>query len=171
MSSEKEKVCCFTGHRTISAGDAEVLPELLYETLCRLYADGVREFRTGGAVGFDTLAALSAIRLKNMHSDVKLRLMLPCRDQCSKWRPSNIKSYKEILAAADSVEYVSLFYNENCMHLRNLQLVRGSDYCVCYKRKGVGGGAAFTVRKAEEENLEIINLLDLIEGRRQNITV
>ena len=54
-------ICCFTGHRRIRP---EIMPELsalLDRVLDTLINDGVTEFRTGGAVGFDTLAALKVL--------------------------------------------------------------------------------------------------------------
>ena len=48
----------FTGHREI---DAETLREPLYATLEGLISSGSDMFFTGGASGFDTLAALTVL--------------------------------------------------------------------------------------------------------------
>lgn len=55
---ERERTCCFTGHRIISA---QVVPQLkaeLAQTVTRLIDQGVTQFVTGGALGFDTMAAV-----------------------------------------------------------------------------------------------------------------
>ena len=77
--------CCFTGHRTFSPAVATELIARLEPVLERLYAAGVRDFRTGGALGFDTLAALRVIALRDRHPDCTLSLILPCRDQANRW--------------------------------------------------------------------------------------
>ena len=57
------------------------LPRLLVRAITILYGKGVREFRAGGARGFDTLAALTILEFKENHPDVRLVLMLPCKHQ------------------------------------------------------------------------------------------
>ena len=55
------KICCFTGHRSISESEIVQIPSALGKIIDELYNNGVREFRAGGAIGFDTLAALKVI--------------------------------------------------------------------------------------------------------------
>ena len=159
---KKHKICCFTGHRVISDKDSPRISALLALILEELYQKGCREFRNGGALGFDTAAALECVRLKERHPDVRFLLFLPCREQCNKWKAKDIKIYKELLAKADEVSYVCDFYNEFCMQTRNMKLVNDSDVCVCYKHPGVGGGTAFTVKYALKNEVEIINLTDIL---------
>ena len=59
----KEKTCCFTGHRAIPARALPALAEELEQTLRRLIGEGMRYFGAGGALGFDTLAAETVLRL------------------------------------------------------------------------------------------------------------
>lgn len=159
---KREKICCFTGHRVIAEKDLSRVAPLLALVLEELYCRGFRVFRNGGALGFDTIAAIEAIRLKKRHPDVKLLFYLPCREQCNKWKAKDIKIYKEILAEGDAVSYVSDFYSEFCMQTRNMKLVNDADVCVCYKHPGVGGGTAFTVKYALRNDVEIINLADIL---------
>ena len=51
---------CFTGHRNIAYEDALRLPALLDRVLVELIERGATAFRAGGAIGFDTVAALKA---------------------------------------------------------------------------------------------------------------
>ena len=72
------KSVCFTGHRTI-AEDKETLSARLYALLERLVTEQkVTDFYTGGAVGWDALAALTVLKLRESYPEVKLHLVLPC---------------------------------------------------------------------------------------------
>ena len=157
------KICCFTGHRAIPEGDMRKIFELLPDVLEELYTKGVREFRTGGALGFDTLAALRVLAFRKTHPDVRLNLILPCRDQDQKWVAFDRETYRFVIEKADSVMYVSDLYTPGCMHKRNRSLVCGSDFCVCYVARSEGG-SAYTFIYALECGLEIINLYDIIKG-------
>ena len=77
-------ICCFTGHRSIAPDQLKQLPGLLDLALERLIESGVTVFRTGGAIGFDTLAALAVLKKKEIHSKLRLELILPCQDQMSR---------------------------------------------------------------------------------------
>ena len=60
MNAEKfrSKTCCFTGHREIPEADEAALVIWLEEVISQLYlCYGVRYFGSGGAKGFDILAA------------------------------------------------------------------------------------------------------------------
>ena len=62
---ERSKTVCFTGHRTLYEPRQEV--ERRLETVVRsCIANGARTFITGGAVGFDTVAAQLILRLRSL---------------------------------------------------------------------------------------------------------
>lgn len=86
---ERERTCCFTGHRIIPA---QVVPQLkaeLAQTVTQLIDQGVTQFVTGGALGFDTMAAEEVLRQRKAHPDIRLHLMMPCKGQEKKWRLSD----------------------------------------------------------------------------------
>lgn len=151
--------CCFTGHRAFSAAVAAELITRLDAVLERLYAEGVRDFRTGGALGFDTLAALRVIALRERHPDCTLSLILPCRDQANRWSAKDRALYERVLAAADHVTVLFEVYTPECMHARNRALVDGSDYCVAFLTKN-SGGTLYTCSYALKKGVELINLAD-----------
>lgn len=153
----RENTCCFTGHRIIPSGEREELERSLEETIVRLYQRGVRGFAAGGALGFDTLAAQAALRLREKCPDVKLILVLPCLSQTKGWRPEDAAEYERIKSQADKVVYTSQEYTRGCMHKRNRYLADHSGMCVCYLTRN-SGGTAYTVRYAKSHGLEIINL-------------
>lgn len=153
------KVCCFTGHRNINSNEIHRLPQVLDKTIGELYSLGVREFRAGGAIGFDTLAALKVIAFRDTHPDVRLSLILPCRDQDSRWEKFDRNTYRYVLECADSVLYIENSYTPDCMYKRNRALVKGSDYCIAYQ-KDSEGGSAYTVAYAKKSGVTVINLAD-----------
>lgn len=150
---------CFTGHRHISKEHAYLLPGKLKGELEKLIQRGARRFRAGGAIGFDTVAALCVLELKEKYPQIQLELILPCKGQTRGWNEPSIKTYEYIIASADRVEYVSEHFTSWCMHERNRRLVRGSQVCVaCLAHSG--GGTAYTYAFALENGLEVINILE-----------
>jgi uncharacterized phage-like protein YoqJ len=150
-------VCCFTGHRVIEESHIYRLPELLSHTLERLISRGVTTFRAGGALGFDTIAALKVLEKKKSNPDVRLELMLPCRNQAEGWTERERFVYSYILERADKVTYAEERYVSGCMYKRNRMLVDGADYCVAFLSKNEGG-TAYTARYALSKDVELINL-------------
>ena len=57
---------------------------------------GYRYFGTGGALGFDTLAAQTVLELKNKYPEIKLILVLPCENQTQGWERADIEEYERI---------------------------------------------------------------------------
>ena len=96
--SLREKTCCFTGHRVIPARSLPALAKELEQTLRCLIGAGVRYFGAGGALGFDTLAAETVLRLKGEYPGIRLILVLPCRDQTRGWREADVRRYRDILS-------------------------------------------------------------------------
>lgn len=76
---------CFTGHRHMEREEALRLPALLDSVIRELYNRGARIFRAGGAQGFDTVAALKVLELREQLPGLRLELILPCRDQTAGW--------------------------------------------------------------------------------------
>lgn len=160
-----KKSVCFTGHRTI-AEDKEMLSARLYALLERLVTEQkVTDFYTGGAVGWDALAALTVLKLRESYPDVKLHLVLPClfEEQSAKWNEAQKAEHKHIASLADTKEFTSEHLGKNAMKIRNARLVElASDYCICYwNPKHYRSGTGQTVRMAQKKGIEIINMLDM----------
>ena len=109
---------------------------------------GYRYFGCGGALGFDTLAAQTVLELKNEYPQIRLILVLPCRDQTRDWKEADIAEYERIMKAADKVTYTSEQYYSGCMHN------------ICYLTEQ-SGGTAYTVNYARSQGLSIINVAEL----------
>ena len=154
----KEQVCCFTGHRIMKMPKGEV-KRRLSEIIDLLVSKGVIYFGSGGALGFDTIAAEAVIEARRKNPKVKLILVLPCKNQDAKWRPDEQATYSYLKAQADKVVCLSEVYTSTCMHERNRHLVDNSSVCVSFLER-TSGGTAYTFNYAREKGLKIFNLAD-----------
>ncbi len=176
------KICMFTGHRSIDASDTNALSERLGGLLETLIAEGFVHFRAGGAVGFDTVAALKVIEKKKKYPHIMLHLFLPCRDQDHKWSESSRTAYRFVLSNADSISYAAESYTRGCMQKRNRDMVDGSDLCVAYYKepesataqlslfdtasdisdsdnsKSTHGGTKYTLKYAKKRGVRVLNI-------------
>ena len=152
---------CFTGHRNIDPRHAPIVPALLEQILRTLTKHGSTQFFAGGALGFDTLAAITVLKLKEELPHIKLNLILPCKNQTKMWSENDRSVYDAILAQADSVEYVSDSYTSLCMHERNRRLVDNTEICISYCIHN-GGGSAYTIAYALKNEKSVISLADFL---------
>ncbi len=160
---ENDRVCSFTGHRVIKKEHAETLIALLQKSIEYAYLDGYRIFCSGGAIGFDTLAAREVIRFSLSHSDVRLILLLPCINQDEKWSPMQRDAYEYILKNASEIRYISDEYTPDCMKRRNKALACACELMIAYVGNSKSGSAQ-TMRMAEKLDKEIINLYNTLEN-------
>ena len=145
----RECSCCFTGHRNIPYGDFDGIKEGTRSEIVRLIENGVTIFIAGGALGYDTLCANLVLEMKEIYSDVELRLALPCRNQTRGWAATDIDVYNRIIDMADCVTYVSENYDRGCMFKRNRYMADNSAYCLAYCTKREGG-SFYTVEYAKK---------------------
>ena len=143
---DRSRTACFTGHREIPENNKKQLDILLDKVIEGLYKKGVVFYGSGGAYGFDMLAESAVLRAKQRHSEIKLILVLPCRDHDKYWTEKNKMQFAEILRKADKVVYTADSYFSGCMHKRNRHLVSYSGYCVAYSVK-IGGGLSSNLYK------------------------
>jgi uncharacterized phage-like protein YoqJ len=122
----------------------------------------VRTFFTGGALGFDTLAARQVILFKMSHPDIQLHLIAPCITQADNWTRRQRDAYEFVLRNADHVEYVSDEYTRTCMQIRNQRLANECDMLVVYMSR-YNTGTGQTVRMAEKMGKTIFNLYPTLQ--------
>ncbi len=152
--------CCFTGHRIIQSEDMDAVRRNLSRVISALFDEGFRRFITGGALGFDTEAALAVLKARDNEPEISLTVAVPCREQDKLWSDDRKELYRKILDEADEVVYVSEEYNPGCMHKRNRFMVDGSAAVVAYINRPKGG-TAYTVCYAMDEGRRIINIMDI----------
>lgn len=119
--------------------------------------NGYRFFGSGGALGFDMLAAQAVLELKEEYPEIRLILVLPCLSQAKYWKIEDMRKYEQIKKDADKIVYVSKEYNRDCMFKRNRHLIDNSSLCICYLKKETGG-TAYTVEYAKKKGVSVINL-------------
>lgn len=156
---EKLSTCCFTGHRRIEPVHKELLPALLRQQILALTAENVTTFVTGGARGFDTLAAETVLDMRATRLAIRLVVVAPCGDQSSRWAPDDIARYERIREQAD--EFICLFdaYTPRCMKVRNRTLVDMSSLCIAYCLRERSGSFS-TMAYAGLRCLTVMNLAD-----------
>lgn len=154
---DRSVICCFTGHRHIPETELSTIKTRLEDEIFNLIFQGVKYFGAGGALGFDTLAALTVLKLKEQFGHIRLILVLPCKNQAKGWSEKDRNIYDYILERSDKIVYTSEYYYKGCMHIRNRHLVNNSGFCICYLKKQ-GGGTAYTVKNAKIQGLRVINL-------------
>ena len=123
-----------------------------------LIDNGVIYYGVGGALGFDTLAAQVVIEKRKQHPQIRLILVLPCKDQTKNWDVKDIERYNNIMKQANKIVFTSEYYHPGCMFKRNRHLVDNSAHCIAYLEKD-SGGTAYTVNYAKEKGIKVFNLM------------
>lgn len=153
----KSRTCCFSGHRSLPQCDLEQITERTKEAIISSIYDGYCYYGAGGALGFDTLAAKAVLELKAQYPEIKLILVLPCKEQTAKWKAEDIAEYERIKSRADKVVYTSEHYYNGCMQKRNRHLVDNSSLCICYLTSNTGG-TSYTVDYARSVGCSVKNV-------------
>ena len=153
----RSKTCCFSGHRKIPPMQSEQIAERLWTEIMDLISAGYVSFIAGDALGFDTMAELAVLKIKQSYPQIILTLALPCKTQTRGWDKNDIQFYEAIKRKSDNVIYTSEEYTSGCMFKRNRFLVDNSSVCICYLTED-SGGTTYTVGYAKNEGLKIINL-------------
>jgi len=147
--------CCFSGHRQIRPQDEDTIKARLSSQIASLISHGITRFYCGGALGFDTLAAICVLEQKRLNNNISLIMALPCKSQTKYFNKYEKQTYEHILSQADEVIYTSEKYLPGCMQLRNRYMVDNCSHCICYMRKETGG-TYYTSRYARERGIDVI---------------
>lgn len=159
---EKLRTCFFTGHRKIANNRLDEIKRQLAENIEKLIIDyDVKNFISGGALGFDTIAAEAVIEMKKKYPHIRLLFYLPCYGQEAKWTDNQKFRYRMALSKADEILYVSEEYTDDCMRLRNLKMIRDSFFCIAFCILSATG-TGLTLKNAETAGLKITNIADEI---------
>ena len=153
----KLNTCCFTGHRQLPRYKTEEIIVRLDFEIEKLINQGVTEFISGGALGFDQIAASLIVAKKELGANIRLAFALPCRNQDEKWTSDQRRLYHSLLSEADDVRYISEKFSADCMRKRNFYMVDNARYCICALLHETSGTAQ-TVRYAQRKGLKVINV-------------
>ena len=160
---EREKSCCFTGHRPAKLpwGRDEDDPRctaLKNEIAARLdgiYEAGCRHFICGMALGCDMYFASAVIDLRRRHHDVTLEAAIPCAAQSYRWNAEQSARYEALLSECDEVSILQHSYTPDCMQARNRYMVDScSVLLACFD--GHPGGTMNTIVYARRKGLQVL---------------
>ena len=160
---EREKTCCFTGHRPMKLpwGTNEKDPRCLalkLELAARLEALaalGYRSFLCGMALGCDMYFAEAVLALRDRWPDVRLEAAIPFGDQPGRWNEEQRRRYNRLIDAADKLTVLQVHYTSDCMQRRNRYMVdRSSLLLACYD--GRPGGTMQTILYAERSGVRVM---------------
>lgn len=166
----------FTGHRYFTPAEAADSARLLDEIISILTdPEGTYKttvFFTGGALGFDTLAAEAVLRARENRSFIRLELLLPCRGQENAWSTEDKRRYGEIKASADGVTVYADHYFRGCMQLRDRALADSAELVVAWLRPDeTDGGTVYTVKYAEKKGKLLLNLCPDADKAAEEISI
>lgn len=158
------RACCFTGHRPEKCDFAYngasapyvLLSDELESSLKRAIDEGFTVFYSGGARGFDLLAAEKLIELKKEYR-LKLIMAIPFRGQENAYSAEWKARYRRVLSGADEIIYLSSEYHRGCYENRNRYMVDQSERVIAHY-DGSAGGTRNTVNYAKKQGKEVINL-------------
>ena len=158
---EKYDSCCFTGHRVLpkSEEDRNILRDKLRSTIAQLAKEGIYRFYTGGARGFDSMAAMAVLEMKAYFPQIQLYLAVPYLDQDGNWAQADVQLYDKIRKNADRVYILSVEYTADCMKKRNYFMVDNSSVCAYYMVNPTRSGTAQTVNYARRSGCRLIDLM------------
>ena len=160
---DKEKTCCFTGHRPskLPWGQNENDPRCIavkQELASRLegiYETGFRHFMCGMAIGCDMYFAEAVLALREKHPDISLEAVIPCGTQPDRWAKPLRMRYTSLLDRCDSVKVLQIMYSRDCMMRRNKYMVDNSSLLLgCFM--GIPGGTMNTIVYAERSGLKVV---------------
>lgn len=157
----RRRACCLTGHRVLPSDPDErmELTHNLRKTVARLAQEGIQVFYTGGALGFDTLAAVTVLEMKAQFPQIQLYLAVPYPGQSQYWSKLDTRLYEQIKEHADRVYIVSPEYAGSCMKKRNYFMVDNSSVCAYYMVNPTRSGTAQTVNYARRSGCRLIDLM------------
>lgn len=156
MNICRATACCFTGHRPDKLpADEKPLRACLRQLIHAAAADGIRDFLCGMALGADRLATEEVLALKKSGAPVRLIAALPCPQQAARWSPADRQRYAQLLAQTDGQYVACEQYTPYCMNARNLWMVEHASRVIAVF-DGSSGGTANTLRRAREQQLDIL---------------
>ena len=147
-----------TGHRFIPYDKVPSLRQALRTVILEHYNRGIRIFYCGMAMGFDLLAAETALSMKEVYSDITLVAAVPYCGQCEKFTPYNKERYRNALTKADEVVILNESYVDGCFLQRNDYMLSCSGHLIAYFDGVPKGGTYYTFKRAKQRGMPVVNL-------------
>lgn len=159
------KTCAFTGYRPskmpwgYDETDARCVEFRfrLRESLEYLIGKGYTDFMSGGALGFDQMAARIVLSLREKYPWIRLVMVIPFDGQADKWSREQRGCWLEIIEASDRVIRISHEYDKGVFFKRNHYLVENADLLLA-AFDGQPGGTAGTVAYAKRHGVKVLRI-------------
>ena len=148
----------FTGHRFVDASKRDCVKKRLTRAVLDAYGNGIRNFISGFAIGFDMMAAEVVVSFKQNYPDITLIAAIPFKGQASRFGFYDRKRYDRLLEAADEVIVLCDSYYPRCFLERDEFMVNHSSRLIAYYDGRKKGGTFYTIRKAMAQNIPIVNV-------------
>ena len=146
--NNKEKTCCFFGHREVTHNIKPKLTTIIENLITE---DGVTEFYVGNQGQFDSMVYSVLKELKAKYPQIRYTVVLAYMPD------EHIKEvYGENTLFPDGLENVPKKF---AISKRNYWMIQQSGFAVCHVHKITGGAAKFRV-KAEKRGLQIIDVVN-----------
>lgn len=148
----------FTGHRWYDSSRKQSIMEKLEGCVREAYKNGITNFISGMAIGFDLLAAELVLSLKQECPAITLTAALPFGEQASRFNERNKSRYYKCLSQADDIVILSNDYTAKCYLERDRFMVEHSSLLIaCYDGRNKGG-TFWTVNYAARIGKNVINI-------------
>ena len=148
----------FTGHRWYDSSRKQCVIEKLDGCVREAYKNGITNFISGMAIGFDLLAAELVLSLKQECPAITLTAALPFGEQASRFNEHNKSCYYKCLSQADDIVILSNDYTAKCYLERDRFMVEHSSLLIaCYDGRNKGG-TFWTVNYAARIGKNVINI-------------
>ena len=148
----------FTGHRWYDSSRKHTVRKKIEECVREAYRNGITNFISGMAIGFDLLAAEVVLSLRHECPAITLTAVLPFREQASRFNELNKCRYYKCLSQADDIVILSNDYTAKCYLERDRFMVEHSSLLIaCYDGRN-RGGTFWTVNYAARTGKNVINI-------------
>ena len=162
MEINKEKTCCFTGHRPQKLLGSEMKTTAkLKEQINKAIEDGYDTFLVGMAPGVDIWAGEIIVRLKKTNPSLKLVAAVAHKGVERTWTEDWRKRFTKLLSQADEVTYQCDHHERWTFLARDRWMVENSSRIIGVFN-GSPGGTMYTLKYAAEKGLEVVKIEDKV---------
>lgn len=158
QTTDRNITAAFTGHRHFDRSKVNVIKSRLTAAILECYGQGIRCFISGFAQGFDIIAAECVVELKTVHSDISLIAAIPYAGYSDHLSNYGRQLYDRLLAHTDQTFTLSDYYYARCFLARDEFMVSQCSRLIAYYDGRERGGTYYTVRKAKEQGIPVLNL-------------
>ncbi len=147
--------CCFTGHRPEKLHvEEKTVIQQLDAAIAAAINDGFITFISGMAKGVDIWAAELVLEHRRLMPNINLICAVPYAGFGLHWKDNWTKRFKDVLCAADHVQYVCEAYSRSVYQCRNEWMVDHASLLIA-AYTGEKGGTRNTIKYAMQKDCTI----------------